>query len=740
MHRALSRCQSAGITSALLRNVRVARIAGLQRVAAAPSTAFIPSASRFLHIQQSLRQTAEATRSHEPSVDYHGPISRFEELGERGMAHPAIVQALTKQMGLENMTDVQAATVGKALSGIDMAAQARTGTGKTLAFLVPILHRIIEENPALAARSSHSPLASMDDSRALVISPTRELAEQIAAEARRLTANTNVIVQVAVGGSNKRAALQEMRRRGCHILVATPGRLTDLLSDEYSGVKLSKLNTLVLDEADRLLDDGFWPEIMRIERFLPQRKERPRQTLLFSATMPREVLQLSRQLLQPKHEFIQTVNEDEAPTHERVPQKLVRVDGYQNLMPALYELLLQGNEAAKNGGRPLKAIVFFNTTAEVELGFSIFRNLRPKDGRSPLAPARLFEIHSKLSQFQRTAASEGFRKVESGIMFSSDVSARGMDFPNVTHVIQVRCPRSTDTYIHRVGRTGRAGREGESWVITPKTDTAIRGTLKGLPVKADNSLGTATLDMKQPAELPKLQAMILNEIGEASRFVGMTQKSSVYTVLMNISLDNSRDMEAGVQEIVDLSKYGWGLRYPPALSRFVLGKLPRGIDVSTVSGPATPRESDDRSSFQDRRGGSRGGFGGRDGGSRGGFQDRNSGSRGGFRDRDGGSRGGFQDRGSGSRGGFRDRDGGSRGGFQDRGSRDFGSAYGSRSNDASGGFSRGGDAGERGSFPPRNNDRGAYPPRSDRRSDGGQGRGRDGSSGGSRRYESGGLF
>ena len=251
-------------------------------------------------------------------------------------------------------------------------AQARTGTGKTLAFLIPVLQNIITVDPNLEKRRERFQALSMDI-RAIIISPTRELAEQIAREAEKVTKNTGVVVQAAVGGNSKQAGLQKIRREGCHVLVGTPGRLNDLLSDPYSNVRAPNLSALVLDEADRLLDDGFAPEIRAIQNLLPQRHDTDRQTLLFSATVPREIMSIVRSTMKPNFKFVRTVQEGEQPTHEKVPQKLVFVRGMENFLPALVELCKR--ETARED-LDFKALVYFNATAEVTLADATLRNLR----------------------------------------------------------------------------------------------------------------------------------------------------------------------------------------------------------------------------------------------------------------------------------------------------------------------------------------------------------------------------
>lgn len=256
-------------------------------------------------------------------------------------------------------------------------------------------------------------------------------------ECAKIVSNTDLRVQVAVGGTSKRFALQKLQREGCHILVGTPGRLNDLLQDQYSGVQAPGLTTLVLDEADRLLDQGFATEIQDIIKLLPRRDQVDRQTLLFSATVPKEVMHLVRSTLKPDFHFVQTVGRDEAPTHERIPQKFITMPGMENYMPALLELCkreIDASNHAKSQGnadvRPFKAIVYFSSTANVELGARIFENLREGSGgqfgRHPLFPCEISEMHGGLVQGQRTRVSERFRRAESAILFSTDVTARGM--------------------------------------------------------------------------------------------------------------------------------------------------------------------------------------------------------------------------------------------------------------------------------------------------------------------------
>lgn len=547
-------------------------------------------------------------------------------------------------MGLDTMTEVQSATINSALKGTDIIAQAKTGTGKTLAFLLPILQRIIDADPSLAERTGgrRGPRTTADDIRGLIISPTRELAEQIAMEAKKLCRNTGVIVQTAVGGTQKSAGLRAIQREGCHLLVGTPGRLKDILSDPYTRVEAPDLSSLVFDEADRLLDQGFWPEIQDIMRRLPTLTEKDRQTLMFSATVPADVVDLVRQTLKPGFQFVKCVRDDEVPTHERVPQKAVRLNGFENSLPTLIELCTKAIEQAKSGSaRPFKAIVYFPSTAEVSLAAMALQNLQDPNAQrdafggvgstsNPLHPARIFEIHGKLSQAQRTNASNAFRNCESGILLSSDVTARGMDFPNVTHVIQLGLPSNREQYVHRIGRTARAGKEGEGWIVLNPLETQeARQRLRGLPIQKDESLACAGLDLTRAADVPAHAGKILSMYQKAIQRVPMSEKAKVYLAQLGVHQFVTRK-EQLVEAMNNLSQFGWGLREPPSISpalasRLRLNGLP-GIKIGDSRPPmdrgrmgggrfgdredifGAPGRRDDR--FGGRSGGGRGGFGG----------------------------------------------------------------------------------------------------------------------------------
>jgi ATP-dependent RNA helicase MSS116 len=458
-------------------------------------------------------------------------------------------------------------------------AQAKTGTGKTLAFLVPVLQRIITNDPSLAQKSRGFSRADSHDIRAIIISPTRELAEQISVEARKVAASTGIVVQTAVGGTRKQEGLSRIRREGCHVLVATPGRLKDILSDYSSRVAAPNLDVLVLDEADRLLDDGFGPEIDSIKDLLPDPSVRDRQTLMFSATVPREVMGMVRKSMKPDFHFIKTVNENDVPTHLRVPQKMVFLRGFENGYPAIVEILKKymDQAAADRSMRPMKALIYFNTTVEVQLANDAFGALLidPMQRRSgnPLG-RKIYHIHSKLSQSQRTNYSEAFRRADSGILISSDVTARGLDFPDVTHVIQIGIPRNRESYIHRLGRTGRAGKEGQGWVlIHDEEEQSFAQLLGDLPIEQDSSVEAANADMSKLDSLSGPVAETINQVTAALKLVPYEIKEDAYRIQLSANAHTFGRKRVLVSALNDLTKNGWGLPEPPAISSNTASKL-----------------------------------------------------------------------------------------------------------------------------------------------------------------------
>ncbi|PVI04118.1 DEAD-domain-containing protein [Periconia macrospinosa] len=558
------------LRTSLVQTPSAVRLA-VPRLPVIATQAFHQSAKWYQTAEAAAEAEAEAVEDeYEPN---NGPVTKFKDLALRGLVHPNLVNTITNSMKLETMTDVQTRTINEALSGVDVMAQAKTGTGKTLGFLIPIIQRMIDADPQLGDRVHGYKRARPDDIRAIVISPTRELAEQIAVEAKKICSGTGVIVQCAVGGTQKRAMLQKTQREGCHLMIATPGRLMDILSDPYSRIEAPHLTALVMDEADRLMEQGFQEEIDKIKTFLPDPDQVERQNLMFSATLNKNVVRLVKDTMRPGFHFAKCVNEDEAPTHDRIPQKLVEVVGFENIMPTLYELALKMHlNPQERNGRPFKAIIYFNSTSEVKLAASVFYKLSGGFKRNtPLGGLKAFEIHSKLSQQGRTRASEGFRFATSGLLFSSDVTARGMDFPNVTHVIQVGLPREAETYVHRLGRTGRAGKEGEGWlIITPLERHEVKRRLREMPLVKDESLEVPKVDMSVSGVIPEEAAKLIESSVEAHQRINPEELQDAFRGLFG-SFQWYSDKNRLIESANRLAEFGWAMSTPPPPPASVFG-------------------------------------------------------------------------------------------------------------------------------------------------------------------------
>eukprot|EP00980_Cylindrotheca_fusiformis_P019576 scaffold6784_cov108-Cylindrotheca_fusiformis.AAC.18 len=397
-------------------------------------------------------------------------------------------RALAEVFQYEFMTEVQAKTLPVILDSkrrIDVLAKAKTGTGKTLGFLIPAVEqllRCIKETPRQGSNIG-----------CLVISPTRELAYQIAKEGENLVKfqkSPNLKVVASVGGTNINKDRNVLKKGNVNILVATPGRLLDHLqnADLKLSDRISNLEVLVLDEADQLLDMGFRPDIERILRLLKP-SQAARQTLLFSATVPKSVTEIATIAMKKKYEYIDTVGDEEEQTHEHVRQE-VMVAPSSNQTSGMGEMQIRaiagivGREIELSSkGNPCKIIVFFTTARLTGFMAELFNSASGRTGFP-----QILEIHSRKSQAIRQRASEKFRgSKDNAILFSSDVSARGMDYPGVTFVLQVGLTEKSQ-YIHRLGRTARAGKGGRGALLLAPYESKFMTTkvLDEMPLEPVN--------------------------------------------------------------------------------------------------------------------------------------------------------------------------------------------------------------------------------------------------------------
>ncbi|KAK9202218.1 hypothetical protein WN944_017428 [Citrus x changshan-huyou] len=442
-----------------------------------------------------------------------------------------------KDAGYEKMTIVQEATLPVILKGKDVLAKAKTGTGKTVAFLLPSIEVVIK-SPPVDRDQKRPPIL------VLVICPTRELATQAATEASTLLKyHPSIGVQVVIGGTRLALEQKRMQANPCQILVATPGRLRDHVENTAGfATRLMGVKVLVLDEADHLLDMGFRKDIEKIIAAVPKQ----RQTLLFSATVPEEVRQICHIALKRDHEFINTVEEGSEETHEQVRQMHL-VAPLDLHFPLLYVLLRE--HVADNP--EYKVLVFCTTAMVTRMVADLLGELK----------LNVREIHSRKPQSYRTRVSDEFRKSKGLILVTSDVSARGVDYPDVTLVIQVGLPSDREQYIHRLGRTGRKGKEGQGILLLAPWEEFFLSTIKDLPI------------LKAP--VPSVDPDTKKKVERALSHVEMKNKEAAYQAWLGYYNSNKkvgRDKYKLVELANEYSR-SMGLDNPPAIPKLVLGKM-----------------------------------------------------------------------------------------------------------------------------------------------------------------------
>jgi ATP-dependent RNA helicase RhlE len=344
------------------------------------------------------------------------------------------------RLGYTEATPIQVAALPAALDGHDLIGTAQTGTGKTAAYVLPILNKLLT--------------GPRNRTRALIVTPTRELAEQIHEAVKDLGTGTKLrcaTIYGGVGAASQTAAL----RAGVEILVACPGRLLDHIQQGHT--RLNDIEVLVLDEADRMLDMGFLPDVKRILQHVPAK----RQTMLFSATFPAEIEKLAGQTLHhPKRIAVGLSRPAHTVTHALYPVP-------QHLKPSLLLALLKQTDTNS-------VLIFTRTKHRAQrLSQQIER-----------AGYKVTSLHSDRSQGQRQMALSGFRSGQYQIMVATDIAARGLDVESISHVINFDMPATADDYIHRIGRTGRAERQGDAFTLVTADDKDVIRALEKIMGKA----------------------------------------------------------------------------------------------------------------------------------------------------------------------------------------------------------------------------------------------------------------
>jgi len=360
-----------------------------------------------------------------------------------------------KVAGYETATPIQEAAIPAAVRGRDIIGTAQTGTGKTAAFVLPILNKLLDGPRGMP--------------RALIVTPTRELAEQINQVVHALSVGTGLRSATIYGGVGADRQIKALRH-GVEILVACPGRLLDLIQQRHA--KMNRIEILVLDEADRMFDMGFLPDVRRVIKAVPEQ----RQTMLFSATFPAEVeLLASQSLTSPQRISMGLSKPAITVTHALYPVPA-------HLKSALLIKLLKQTDSDS-------VLVFTRTKHRAD---KVARQIAH-------AGLRVTSLHGNRTQGQREHALHGFKSGHFPIMVATDIAARGLDIESITHVINYDMPDTADAYIHRIGRTGRAHRTGDAFtLVTPEDNDMIRALerIMGGPIKRETF---ADFDYSTPA-------------------------------------------------------------------------------------------------------------------------------------------------------------------------------------------------------------------------------------------------
>nr|WP_306811062.1 DEAD/DEAH box helicase [Irregularibacter muris] len=370
------------------------------------------------------------------------------------------MSATLAKNGIKEPTPIQVKTIPVLMKGLDVIAQAQTGTGKTLAFMLPIIEKIDANKPFI---------------QALIVTPTRELAIQITSEAKKLVANKDIKILSAYGGQDVEGQIRKLKK-DIHIVIGTPGRLLDHLRRKT--INIGKVSMLVLDEADQMLHMGFLNEVEDIIRQTP----RERQTMFFSATMPKGVgAMATRYMNQPVQIQVQS---------ERI------------ILDEIRQIVIKTTDRKKQGElcmtidkyRPFMAIIFCRTKRRV----SALNYALGEKGYN------VEELHGDLSQAKRERVMKAFRKADIQLLVATDVAARGLDIEGVTHVFNYDMPQDTEGYIHRIGRTGRAGEKGVAITFATLRDDQMLNSIEkeigmNLEKISSQQIGEKSNDDKAPS-------------------------------------------------------------------------------------------------------------------------------------------------------------------------------------------------------------------------------------------------
>lgn len=383
------------------------------------------------------------------------PIKSFQEACERYKLPQELTDNLDR-CGYNIPTPVQKYSIPAVLEGSDVMVTAQTGSGKTAAFLVPIITAALQAGPKEVKEGAVAPSC-------VVLAPTRELCQQITQEAKRLTFRSPARVQAIYGGEDAVGQLRNIAA-GIEIVVCAPGRLDDFL--QRGVISMEEVKFLVLDEADRMLDMGFEPQIRNIiETYnMPEPGEGGRQTMMFSATFPQEMQDMALDFLDPAYYGISVGQVGHAATDvEQFFEQVSWSAKFEKLCDVL-------NEVCEDDGSPKKTIVFANTKNMVD---DITQQLQSRGIRSA-------SMHGGTVQTQRNRALSDVKSGRISVLVATDVAARGLDVPGIEHIVNFDLPNDGETYVHRIGRTGRIGNKGRATSFVGNNETSLKSIVRAM--------------------------------------------------------------------------------------------------------------------------------------------------------------------------------------------------------------------------------------------------------------------
>jgi len=504
------------------------------------------------------------------------------------MSSPAFAENL-KRMNYTLMTDIQAQTFKHIRQGSDVIGRAKSGTGKTIAFLLPVLERFA----ASRQRGILKGVVPPEGIHCVVIAPTRELAHQICQEGRALIKGIDGLkIDYCTGGASSYDEWWHLRKlavsKNFNVLVSSVGRFLSLAAN-YDDFRdwLQSVQVLILDEVDQLHDLGFRQDILRIRELLPKRNLR--QSLMFSATIPEEIQELSKKMLKPDHKFVDTIGEAVAKsesTHETVAQEMIVVPFEQSL-PALAASIYKHIEENPTN---YKIMVFFSTARVTGFTADLFN----ATGLPVLVQ------HSRKEQVDREDTATKFKAAQRAILFTSDMSARGMDFPDITFIIQVGLT-SRELYVHRLGRTARStGFQGSGLLLAaPFEQQALRKNLEDLPIEGLKSKRKANKELASRLN-PELRDAFTKALARVADPMSDLQESAklAYIAWLGYHQKYRKDLRWSQQECVDhANQYSSiiGLPRVPKLDRkltFKMGLMTEDLQglnlVNEAAGESSP--------------------------------------------------------------------------------------------------------------------------------------------------------